>query len=721
MDHTLVKRLRGEVGTRLAEQRRLDAAGGLPLMSGEDERQFARALVAQVLEDHARNEITAGRVPPNAQEEEDLAAAIHAALFGVGRLQPLLDDPYVENIDINGCDRVFVGYADGREMMADPVAETDDELVELIQILAAYSGLSSRPFDTANPQLDLRLPDGARLSAVMDVTLRPSVSIRRARLGKVFLADLVGNGTLLPEAAAFLAAAATARKNIMIAGATNAGKTTLLRAIVNEIPPGERLITVERALELGIDHFPELHPNVVAFEERLPNMEGQGAISMAELVRRSLRMNPSRVLVGEVLGDEIVTMLNAMSQGNDGSLSTIHANSSLEVFNRIATYAIQSAERLPGEATHMLIAGAIDFVVFVEKRNEYQLGGRLRRFVSSIREVTGVDGRVLSSEVFAPGPDGRAVPHAPVSCLAELAQHGYDPVRGALVNGLMSGAPLLAVLAGALAGAGLLLFAAAVRGLRPRPPGRRAGWLERQIRGIAGTRGALALLAGALAVAATRWIVAGIGVALLVLAWRTLGGAAGERRAMARLEALATWTESLRDTIAGAVGLEQAIPSSLRVAAPSLQEPLARLVDRLHTRVPMPDALRRLADDLDDPSADLIIGALIINARLRGPGLRDLLGALSTAVREELDMRRKINAERRSTRRSAQIVVLVSVGLALGLAVLNPGYVHVYDSPLGQLVLVVVVALYAAGFVWMRRLATFDAPERLLAGGGDGS
>ena len=149
---------------------------------------------------------------------------------------------------------------------------------------------------------------------------------------------------------------------------------------------------------------------------------------------------------------------------------------------------------------------------------------------------------------------------------------------------------------------------------------------------------------------------------------------------MARLEALATWTESLRDTIAGAVGLEQAIPASLRAAAPSLQEPLARLVNRLHTRVPMPDALRRFADDLDDPGADLIIAALIINARLRGPGLRDLLGALSASVREELDMRRKVNAERRSTRRSAQIVVGVSVGLALGLALFNHGYVKGYDS-----------------------------------------
>jgi pilus assembly protein CpaF len=430
VDHGVVKRLRSEVGDRLAEQRRVDAASGTPPMSGEDERQFARALIAQVLEDHARSEITAGRAPSNAQEEEELAAAIHAALFGVGRLQPLLEDQQIENVDINGCDRVFLGYADGREVLGEPVAESDDELVDLIQALAAYSGLSSRPFDTANPQLDLRLPDGSRLSAVMDVTLRPSVSIRRARMGKVFLADLVGNGTLLPEAAAFLAAATAARKNIMIAGATNAGKTTLLRAIANQIPASERLITVERALELGIDHFPELHPNVVAFEERLPNMEGQGAISMAELVRRSLRMNPSRVIVGEVLGDEIVTMLNAMTQGNDGSLSTIHSNSSLEVFNRISTYAIQSAERLPVEATHMLIAGAIDFVVFIKKRNEYSRGGRLRRFVSSIREVTGIDGRVLSSEVFSPGPDGRAVPHAPVSCMAELAEHGYDPARG---------------------------------------------------------------------------------------------------------------------------------------------------------------------------------------------------------------------------------------------------------------------------------------------------
>jgi len=427
MDQRVVTRLREEVADVLARQRRQDVVDGIAPMTAEDERQFARAVIGRVLDNWARSELAAGRVPPDSAEEQELADGIHAALFGVGRLQPLLDDPDVENIDINGCDNVFIGYADGREERALPVADNDDELVELVQILGAYSGLTSRPFDTANPQLDIRLPDGSRLSAVMGVCQRPSLSIRKARISRASLDMLVDYGSISPELAAFLSAAVRARKNIMIAGATNAGKTTLLRALANEIDPSERLITVERALELGLGEFADLHPNVVAFEERLPNSEGQGAIHMAELVRRSLRMNPSRVIVGEVLGDEIVTMLNAMSQGNDGSLSTIHANSSIEVFNRICTYAIQSQERLPTDATMMLIAGAIDFVVFVERRNEYGHGGRLRRVISSVREVNGVDGRVLSSEVFASGQDHRAVPAAPISCLDELVAAGYRP------------------------------------------------------------------------------------------------------------------------------------------------------------------------------------------------------------------------------------------------------------------------------------------------------
>ncbi|WP_375493213.1 CpaF family protein [uncultured Jatrophihabitans sp.] len=431
VDQALIRSLRQEVAERLNQQRRSDEVAGRAPMTTEDERQFARSLIVQVLESHARDELSAGRTPLSPDEEEGAAAAIHAALFGVGRLQPLLDDPEVENVDINGCDRVFVGYADGREVLHQPVAETDEELVELIQVLAANVGLTSRPFDAANPQLDLRLPDGSRMSAVMSVTSRPALSVRRSRLGKVSLEDLVGTGTMTRDVATFLRAAVRARKNIMLAGATNAGKTTLLRALANEIPPVERLITVERSMELGLDAFEDLHPNVVAFEERLPNSEGLGAVTMAELVRRSLRMNPSRVIVGEVLGDEIVTMLNAMSQGNDGSLSTIHANSSIEVFNRIATYALQSEENLPVEATHMLIAGSINFVVFLRRRNDFESGGTLQRAVESIREVTGVDGRVMSSEVFAPNEVGSATAHAPLTCADELAHYGYsEVVRG---------------------------------------------------------------------------------------------------------------------------------------------------------------------------------------------------------------------------------------------------------------------------------------------------
>jgi pilus assembly protein CpaF len=427
LDQNLIRGLRAQVAENLNQQRRRDEVAGRAPMTGEDERQFARSLIVQVLESHARAEIAEGRSPLTPEHEEVAAAAIHAALFGVGRLQPLLDDPEVENIDINGCDRVFIGYADGREVMSDPVAESDDELVELIQVLAANVGLTSRPFDSANPQLDLRLPDGSRLSAVMGVCARPVVSVRRSRLGKVSLDDLIGTGTMTTELASFLRAAVRARKNIMIAGATNSGKTTLLRALANEIPPVERLVTVERAMELGLDAFDDLHPNAVAFEERLPNSEGLGAVTMAELVRRSLRMNPSRVIVGEVLGDEIVTMLNAMSQGNDGSLSTIHANSSIEVFNRISTYALQAEENLPVEATHMLIAGSINFVVFMRRQNLFEQGGTLQRTIESVREVTGVDGRVLSSEVFATGSSGHAAAHAPITCMDELEFYGYSP------------------------------------------------------------------------------------------------------------------------------------------------------------------------------------------------------------------------------------------------------------------------------------------------------
>ena len=279
-------------------------------------------------------------------------------------------------------------------------------------------------------------------------------------------------------------------------------------------------------------------------------------------------------------------------------------------------------------------------------------------------------------------------------------------------------AEMLAILTGALTGGALFLCIAAIRGLPVRPPDQGPGPLERGLRQVYSLRGLIAVVSGLLVLLATRWVVAGIAVALLVFTWKGLGGAAAERAAMARLEALAMWTESLRDTIAGAVGLEGAIPASIRVADISIQGPLLALVDRLHTRVPMHEALRRFAEDLADPSSDLIISALIINSRLRGPGLRDLLGSLAGSVREELDMRRRINAQRQATRRSAQIVIGISVGMALGLAIFDKSMLDKYDSTVGQLVLACVCAVYALGIIWLRRLANFEQPERLLGGVG---
>ena len=273
---------------------------------------------------------------------------------------------------------------------------------------------------------------------------------------------------------------------------------------------------------------------------------------------------------------------------------------------------------------------------------------------------------------------------------------------------------LLAILIGGLTGAALFLAVIALYGLPARRPGAGPGRLDRLRRDVLSPRGAIAVVTGILVLVATRWVVAGVGVALLAYSWRSISGARGERAAIARLEGLATWTESLRDTIAGAVGLEQAIPSSTRIAAPAIREPLLKLVDRLHTRMPMPEALRVFATDLDDPSADLIIAALIINSRLRGPGLRDLLGALSRSVREELDMRRKVSAERRSTRRSVQIVIGVSVGMAIVLALLDRSFLSPYSSPLGQVVLVGIAGLYGIGIAWLRRLAHFETPQRML-------
>jgi Flp pilus assembly CpaF family ATPase len=389
-------------------------------------REIAETILADAAHRHAQAELTANRPLPDPATEQAVVAAVLDEQFGLAGLQPLLDDPQVENINVNGHDRVFVRYADGTRTQLPPIAASDAEVEALVRTLAARSGVEERRFDRGSPAVNLQLADGSRLFAVMALTSggRPSVSIRRHRFPTVDLPELRRLGMIDTGLAEFLRAAVRARKNLLITGGTAIGKTTMLRSLASVIDRGERLVTIEDAFELGLDHDPVLHPDVVALQAREANIEGEGAVSQAELVRWALRMSPDRVIVGEIRGPEVIPVCNAMSQGNDGSMATLHASSSQIAFTKLAAYAAQGPERLTLEATNLLVASAVHFVIHLN----YATDGT--RVVSSIREVVDADDRqIASNEVYRPDATRRAVRGAPLRAdtLDELAAAGFDP------------------------------------------------------------------------------------------------------------------------------------------------------------------------------------------------------------------------------------------------------------------------------------------------------
>ncbi|BCJ62994.1 CpaF family protein [Polymorphospora rubra] len=430
---TVARRIRRDVAERLTRATRAhEAVAGSPMPA--DERAAAtRRLITEALDAYATAEMNAGRPPLRPDVESRVGRAVADMLLGAGGLQPLLADERVEEVNANGCDQVFVRYTDGHRAQVGPIADSDAEMVELIRRLAADAGRAEsggegaeeRRWDRAAPVLNLQLADGSRLHAIMSVTRRPALSIRRHGYVKVTLADLEQLGTVNLVLRELLAAAVRARLNVLIAGRTGAGKTTLLRALASAIPPHERLVTIEDTYELALDADKAIHPDVVPLQSREANVEGEGVIDMSMLFRSGLRMSPDRVIVGEIRGHEVIPMLNAMSQGNDGSLGTIHASSSAGTFNKLVLYAAQAPQRLDPATTNLLVAEAVHLVVHLGF-TDHGSG----RVLTSVREVVGADGLAVSSnEIFRPARDGRAVPGAPpsVGLLSALTKGGFDP------------------------------------------------------------------------------------------------------------------------------------------------------------------------------------------------------------------------------------------------------------------------------------------------------
>lgn len=387
-------------------------------LSADEETRLARSIAyAELARLTAKRPVDAW--PPI--DEDGVVADVVARVLGLGGLESLLADPDISDIHIRGHDSVWVKLRDGRRERRAPIVESDEELIALIRRAGVRLSRIERRFDAATPELNMQLPDGSRLFAVMDVSTRPSLIIRRHRFELSSLDELRSLEVLDHETQSLLRAMVLAKRNIVIAGGTGSGKTTLLRALINEVPSTERIITIEDAYELGIEHFAERHPDYDALQSRNANIEGRGEITLADLTRMALRMDPDRVIVGEVRGAEAFPMLLAMSQGNNGSMCTMHADSARTVFPKLAAYVSMASTGLPVETVNELVASALHFVVFIENHEG-------RRRIASICEVVGTDGNnIVSNEVVNRSSSGVIGWPFPLRTATHqlLVQHGF--------------------------------------------------------------------------------------------------------------------------------------------------------------------------------------------------------------------------------------------------------------------------------------------------------
>jgi pilus assembly protein CpaF len=311
-------------------------------------------------------------------EKTTLADIILRAAVGYGPLDGLLHDRSVSEIMVNGPDEVFIERR-GVLTKADVRFEDENQLLETIRRMVATTG---RHIDGLNPMVDARLPDGSRVNAI----IRPAaihgaaLTIRKFKDAVLGMEDLTREGSLSPAMAEFLKAAVLGRMNVLVSGGTGSGKTTTLNVIARFIPHNQRVITIEDAAELQIDH-----PHVIALEHRPPNVEGKGELTIRQLLRNSLRMRPDRILVGEVRGAEALDMLQAMNTGHDGSMSTIHSNSARDALSRLETMVMMASIDIPFEAVRAQIASAVNLIVHQARMPDG------RRKIAQIAEVVGYD------------------------------------------------------------------------------------------------------------------------------------------------------------------------------------------------------------------------------------------------------------------------------------------------------------------------------------------
>jgi pilus assembly protein CpaF len=338
--------------------------------------QIGQIVTALLSEEH---------IPLTEAQRTALEQEVLNETFGLGPIEPLLHDPDVSDILVNTHRQVFVERF-GLLEVTDARFDDNEHLMRIIDRIVSKVG---RRIDESSPMVDARLPDGSRVNAIIPPLALdgPILSIRRFGVRTLTLDDLIELGSISPSMAELLQGSIKARLNILIAGGTGSGKTTLLNGLSAYIPAEERIVTIEDAAELQM-----LQPHVVRLETRPPNIEGAGQITQRDLVRNALRMRPDRIVVGEVRGNEVLDMLQAMNTGHDGSLTTVHANNARDALHRLETLMLLTGVNLPSAAMREQISAALDVIIHVTRMSDGT------RRVVGVAEIVGMERDVVAMQ-----------------------------------------------------------------------------------------------------------------------------------------------------------------------------------------------------------------------------------------------------------------------------------------------------------------------------------